>query len=282
MTQPTQRLDLSLTPHPSASPKWSGFDPDGNRAATVLIGSAALAGDGNQQFAIAGAAWTIAAYSGGSIVRSGGHIAMSTPAGADGVYAETSIDVSSLGIREFFLQFSARYPSTIWGSKYCKAHGIVSSAGNHSNCTLGQNNFGDLNYIGFGDGTITGNDVNQSIYMDAPPNLGRNVGIANFIVPPQGTFTTADFGSEWHNFRVHAKFNDGTSAFDSGLPGAELPNGEFFLEVDGRVICHVTGIYNRHYSNSPLERIVLGDYTQGGPAFELDVKDIKISTGWWA
>lgn len=275
MTQPTQRLDLSITPHPSASPKWNGFDPDGNRAATVLLGSAALAGDGNQQFAIAGASWVIAGYSGGTIDRSNCYIAMSNPTPADGVYTETTLYVDTLGIKEVFVQFSARYPGAHWGSKFCKFHGITTPS-NHANCTFGQNAYGDFNYIGFGDGAITGNDVNESIYMDVGMILGRNTGIANFIVPTQGTFTTADYGSTWHDFRVHAKFNDGTTA------GNEVPNGEFFIEVYGRVICHVTGIYNRHYSNDNLERIVLGDYTAGGPAYELDVRDIKISTGWWA
>lgn len=257
-------------------PLWSGNWTQGNRPVPTLIASAALGGDGNQQFSIPGANWQTGAWNGGSLTKTGGYISMTNPANVDGgVYSLTGIECFGLGLRDFYLQFEVKYPGVVWGSKFCKLHGAAGSNGYGANCTFGQNDVGDLTYIGYGDGTQLGQDVNQTIYLDGGKYMGRNASIADWVVQPQGTYMHQNFNDHaWHKFRVHAKFNTGTSAQD------EVPDGEFFLEVDDVVQCHVRNIYNRHYLNPPIAEVNIGGWTAGGAQpFELDVRNVKISTG---
>lgn len=259
-------------------PIYSGHWMLGNRPVPTLIASAGLGGDGTQQFSVPGANWVINGWSGGTVARNAGYIALNNPApGAGGVFSLAGIECSALALRDVYMQFSARFPGVIHGSKFCKMHGAVGSNGFGANCTFGQNDAGDNNYIGYGDGVALGQDVNQAINLGSAitsGNLGRNNGIAEVVVQPLSAFTAAQWGNSWHNFKVHAKFNTGTSAQD------EVPDGEFYLEIDGTVYCHVRHIFNRHYLNPPLAEINLGGWTaNGSQAFELDFKDIKISTG---
>lgn len=274
MPQTNQDKTGILLPHPS-DPIFQSEWPLGNRPSGTLIASAALDGDGNQEFAVSGANWQTNAWSGGSLSRTGGHIALTNPANAEGgVYTLVGIECFGLGLRDYYLEFEIKYPSNVWGSKFCKFHGAAGGNGQGANCTFGQNDVGDITYIGYGDGVELGQDVNQSIDLNGTLNMGRNASIADFLVSPIGRYAASNFsGNVWRKVRVHAKFNTGTTSEN------EIPDGVFYLEIGGVVYCHVEGIFNRHYLNPPVAEINIGGWTAGGSAFTYHVRNVKISTG---
>lgn len=256
--------------------KWSSFYSGGDRpSGGSLVASTALDGDGEQEFSISGATWHTNAWNGGSLTRTGGYIALTNPANAEGgVYTLVGIECTPLALSDYYIDFEIRYPSNVWGSKFCKFHGAANVSGNGANCTFGQNDVGDLTYIGYGDGVELGQDVNQSIDLNGTLYMGRNAGIADFVVSPIGRYLASSFaGNVWRRVRVHAKFNTGTTAMN------EVPDGEFYLEIDNIVYCHVRNIYNRHYLNPPVAEINIGGWTAGGSAFTYHVRNVRISTG---
>ena len=70
------------------------------------------------------------------------------------------------------------------------------------------------------------------------------------------------------------KYNSGTSA------ATEVADGAYYVEIDGRIYVHATGLLNRHYTNKPIDRVELLGWAQGGSQpFEIWYDDVKITVG---
>lgn len=281
MTQPTQRLDLSLTAN-SSSPKWDSLYPAGNRPGSgVLIASANFT-DGNPIpsnngsgaiWSTGSGAWGGATY---GVDTAGGNnsikgICPATDGITDGCVL--GLDIPSLNLSEVYIQFRAKFRGTPHAIKFCKVHGQAS--GGQANCTFGLSGGGAMTQTSFGDGSGTGNDTAQVINLSGVSHqLGRNSG-AGVLTPQSSPFTQGMWGNDvWHNFKVHVKFNSGTSALN------EVANGLFYVEIDGLVYVNATGLFNRHYSNLPIDYISFFDVAQDNDyGYELLYDDIKVSTG---
>ena len=62
-----------------------------------------------------------------------------------------------------------------------------------------------------------------------------------------------------------------------------MPDGEYYLEVDGKVYVNATGLYNRNPANGPIKRIAFFGWAQTETQpFQLWYDDIRISTGGFA
>ena len=70
------------------------------------------------------------------------------------------------------------------------------------------------------------------------------------------------------------KYNSGTTAQN------EVPDGKYYVEIDGVVYVDASGLFNRHYSNAPIDRVELLGWAQSGTApFEILYDDFRITTG---
>ena len=57
-------------------------------------------------------------------------------------------------------------------------------------------------------------------------------------------------------------------------------DGEIFVRIDGKVYLDAKGVYNRHPSNPPIERVeILGWAQSGTTPFELWYDNIEIAVG---
>ena len=279
MTQPTQRLDLSLTAN-SISPKWDSLYPAGNRPTGTLIASANFTDGSTQPSSIyTGANWSSFNHYGAATVTidtAGGNnsikgICPATDGITDGCVL--GLDIPSLNLSEVYIQFRVKFRGTPHAIKFCKVHGQAS--GGQANCTFGLSGGGAMTQTSFGDGSGTGNDTAQVINLSGVSHqLGRNSG-AGVLTPQNSPFTQGMWGNDvWHNFKVHVKFNSGTSALN------EVANGLFYVEIDGLVYVNATGLFNRHYSNLPIDYISFFDVAQDNDyGYELLYDDIKVSTG---
>jgi hypothetical protein len=82
-----------------------------------------------------------------------------------------------------------------------------------------------------------------------PGAANDTCGTAVVKTPQMSDLRSADWGTGWHHFRIHIKFNSGTTSQN------EVPNGEFYLEIDGKVYADATGIHNRNPANGPINYI---------------------------
>ena len=175
---------------------------------------------------------------------------------------------------EFYAEFSARMPGATGGCKFFKAHGQDTSF-NYANCTFGlEADTGLLDRISFGDGTNNENDTQNIIKLDGTQSslIGRSFGSATVLTPQSSNWGDTDWGTGWHTFKFYVKFNSGTTS------GNEVADGEFYLEIDGDVYVDATGLFNRHYSNLPIEYMTFFDYAQNNDdAFGVDIDDIVFS-----
>ena len=184
---------------------------------------------------------------------------------------------------EVYISLRAKMPNAKNGCKFVKVYGGNSGGGNYANCTFGTSyatpDRGEMYQVSFGDGSTIGNDTAKVINFNGsgPSLIGRSYGIANVQTPQNAPFPSSAWGSDWHLFRLYVKFNSGTTAEN------EVPDGAFYVEIDGVVYVNATGLFNRHYSNLPIERVGFFNQSQGnGPAFDLWYDDIQLSTGGWA
>jgi len=70
------------------------------------------------------------------------------------------------------------------------------------------------------------------------------------------------------------KFN---SVNASGVP---VPDGEVYVEIDGKVYVDATGLYDRNPANGPINYIQFGGWAQTDPRpFDVWFDNIRISTG---
>lgn len=236
--------------------------------------------------------WAIGATNGGSV----GVQATVGPAGttvdaleglypgppSGGQYVWANYDVSALKTEDVYIEFWAKMPGVKEGCKFVKVFGDRSAyngSPSYANTTIGTDfsgDFGSIQGMGFGDGTNLVNDVQNSIKLNGmyPQSIGRSYGEATVRTPQMSDFSSADWGTGWHHFRIHIKFNSGTTSQNA------VPNGEVYLEIDGKVYIDATGLYNRNPADGPINRIGFFGWAQTEPQpFQLWYYDIRISTG---
>ena len=274
------------------TPRWLGS------GVAVLMAAAALAGPSSAATLIDFATmdsmpsdWSIGAQDGGSISistntllnykGSTGSLKAYYPKAAGAVYAWGVYNVSSLKTRDLYIEFWAKMPSAKQGLKFLKVFGgNVGGSSNYANTTFALDytggDPGSMYQVSFGDGSITGNDTGQVINFDGSyPNwIGRSYGKATVLTPQKTSFASSKWGTAWHHFKFRVKFNSGTTA------ATEVADGAYYVEIDGKVYVDAKGLFNRHYSNAPIDRVELFGWAQSGNSpFEIWYDDIRITTG---
>ncbi|HEV2268350.1 MAG TPA: hypothetical protein VGR92_02730 [Steroidobacteraceae bacterium] len=202
-------------------------------------------------------------------------------AGAGAQFVMANYNIFSLQTEDIYIEFWAKMPGAKGGCKFVKIFGDHPIGTNSfADVTIGTNytggDYGSIYQIGFGDGSILANDGQHGIRLDgtSPQGIGRSYGKATVSTPQMRSFSSTDWGTSWHHFRIHVKFNSGTTAQN------EVANGEVYLEIDGRVYVDATGLYNRNPANGPIHTIQFFGWAQQDPqAFQLWYDDIRISTG---
>lgn len=225
--------------------------------------------------------WSIFTSASGSLDFSGGFARGTIPAtdspSTRGTHVNISIPIPA-GNFDLYIRFRARMPFAKGGCKFCKVSGL-DVGGNYANTTFGTDySTGDYLEISYGNGEGIINDANVALqYAGNVNGTMRGDGLQNWSAPQGRTFTSTDWGTDWHNFKIHCKFNSGTTEEN------QVADGEYYVEIDGVVWGHATGIYNRHWTNENIEKIVLYNWSQDAPnQFTVDFDDIVISTGGFA
>ncbi|MGH8201351.1 MAG: hypothetical protein ACREVO_13485 [Steroidobacteraceae bacterium] len=200
--------------------------------------------------------------------------------GAGGQFVVASYNLASLNTEDIYIEFWAKMPGVKEGCKFLKIFSDRPTATNYANFTVFTNysggDYGSVYQVTFGDGSVITNDGEHGINLNGskPQAIGRSYGTAKVLTPQMSGFTSADWGTQWHHFRVHVKFNSGTTAQN------EVPDGEVYLEIDGKVYVDATGLYNRNPANRPIHNVELFGWAQHDPQpFQLWYDDIRISTG---
>lgn len=237
-----------------------------------------------------GNGWGFGALSGGKVSistdrdenfgGSAGSLKGSYPVASGGMYVWGGYDISHLNTNEVFIEFWAKMPSTKkQGLKFLKIFGQRTGPNNnqYANTTFGLDySSGSMTQVSFGDGSTPGNDTQNVINLDGtyPEWIGRSYGIAKVLTPKNSIWAASKWGDGWHHFKIHVKFNSGTTAEN------EKPDGAYFVSINGETYVDAKGLYNRHYSNAPIEKISFFDWSQSGSsAFEIWYDDIRITTG---
>jgi hypothetical protein len=198
-----------------------------------------------------------------------------------GQYIWADYKLAATNVEDVYIEFWAKMPSQYKGGcKFLKIFGERSSTTGYADTTIATDytgaDFGAIRQISFGDGTTLTNDSQNVININGtnPTLIGRSYGTAVVNTPQMSTFSSSAWGTAWHHFRVHVKFNDGTTS------QSEVPNGEYYLEIDGKVYVDATGLYNRNPANGPINLIEFFGWAQKDPGpFQLWYDDIRISTG---
>lgn len=195
-----------------------------------------------------------------------------------------------------YIRLRAKMPGPVkHGAKFIKVFGYnpsdnavtgyngeIESA--YANITLGLDYTGTDNggilAIGFGDGSTPTNDTQNVILLNGeyPEWVGRSFGLPGFSVEtPNGQWSAAQWGDDWHLFEFYIKFNSGDSA------QTEVNDGEILVRIDGVTYIEARGLFNRHWSNQGIEHVDIYNQTQGASAgpFELWYDNIEITQEAW-
>lgn len=209
--------------------------------------------------------------------NSAGSIRGQYPANASGGnYIWANCKFSELNINDIYIEFKAKMPADVYGFKFLKIFGQQDSG--YANTTFGLSyNTGEMTQVSFGDGSTAYNDTAQVINLDGsnPELISRSYGTATLSTPQNSVWTAQDWGTEWHHFKFHLKFNSGTTSAN------EIADGEYYVEIDGVVYVDTDGLFNRHYSNQPIEKVSIFGWTQitGNSPFEVWYDDFIVTTG---
>jgi hypothetical protein len=200
-----------------------------------------------------------------------------------GGYVWCGFDVSAHATRELYIDFWAKMPSTTkQGLKFLKIFGKrgVTDNDNYANTTFGLDytgvDVGGMYCVSFGDGAGVSNDTASVINFDGSSGswIGRSYGTAVVSTPQRHIWASSNWGTTWHHFRMRVKFNSGTTADN------EVADGAYYVEIDGQVYVDARNLFNRHWSNGPIDRVELFGWTQTGTSpFEIWYDDVTISTG---
>jgi len=238
--------------------------------------------------------WDIGSQSGGEVSISKepslnhegslGSLVARYPTPIGGSYAWAVYDLSELNSDRIYVEFWAKMPEVKHGLKFLKVFGrnAGSTGGdtnNYSNTTFGLNynssEPGGLSQVAFGDGSKIANDTQNVVNLDGAYKnwIGRSFGTATINTPQNASWDSNNWGTDWHHFRFYVKYNSGDSAEN------EVADGELYAEVDGKVYVQATNVFNRHFSNGPIDRIELFGWSQGGSSpFEIWIDNITVST----
>lgn len=237
-----------------------------------------------------GNGWSFGAQAGGQVLintnkaenhnGSAGSIKALYPLATGGMYAWGGYSLTSLKTREIYIDFWAKMPKATQGLKFCKLFGVTGAGTGYANTTFGLGaevgRAGSFFQVSFGDGSELDNDTGSVVNLDGayPEWVGRSYAnkTARVETPQKSAWLNNKWGTDWHHFRMHAKFN-------SDINGKEVADGEYYLEIDNVVYVRASGLLNRHVLNKPLDRIGFFDWSQGGTTpFEVWLDDIVIST----
>lgn len=204
-----------------------------------------------------------------------------TPTGEGGQYIWANYSIASSQTNDVYIEFWAKMPSQYKGGcKFIKIFGVGSPSTNISDTTIETDytgaDYGAIRQITFGDGSVPLSDGQNVINLDGtnPQLIGRSYGTAVVQTPQASDFPSTAWGVSWHHFRVHIKYNSGTTSKN------EVPNGEYYLEIDGKVYVNATGLFNRNPVNGPISYIEFFGWAQKNPnPFQLWFDDIRISAG---
>lgn len=235
---------------------------------------------------------TVGAYSGQSV--KGVYPQQTGSNGGVLIYGGKSVyQASADGSSELYIRFRAKMPSTVkHGCKFIKVFGFnprenpsynPSNPNQYANCTFGLDYTGIDNgcmyAVSFGDGTTDQNDTANLINFDGsnPTWIGRSYGTAIVSTPQSSRWASSNWGTDWHLFEFYVRFNSGTTALN------EVADGKFTVKIDGVTYVHATGLFNRHYSNGPIQSVQLFNQTQGTSAgdFELWYDNLELTRGGW-
>ncbi len=239
------------------------------------------------------ASWQFGAQAGGNVAistdkslnfsSSAGSVKGNYPAASGEVYVWGTYDISKLKASEVYIDFWAKMPGAKQGLKFLKIFGASSGSG-YANTTFALDytgvDLGSMYQVSFGDGSTPGNDTANVINFDGsnPEYIGRSYGKGASVSTPQHSrWPSSKWGQSWHHFKIRAKFNDGNSSQN------EVADGAYFVEIDGAVYVDAKGLFNRHYSNGPIDRVELFGWAQNGSRpFEVWYDNVQISTGGFA
>ena len=203
----------------------------------------------------------------------------SGPSGIGGPWANFS--VASLNTESLYIDFWAKMPDAKGGFKFCKIFGTRNNPVGYADITY-QTDYtgadtGALLQIGFGDGTAQENDSQEVIRLGGGGVLGAAAPTAVILTPQMTDFPSSAWGTTWHHFRMYVKFNSGTTSANA------LPDGQIYLEIDGKVYLDASGLYNRNPQNGPIDYVGFFGWAQDDPQpFDIWYDNIVISTGGFA
>jgi hypothetical protein len=234
--------------------------------------------------------WSFGSQSGGSVSIStntalnyngdAGSIVGSYPIATGDGYVYGGYSVASLKTEELYIEFWAKMPNAKQGLKFLKIFGGGTQSTGYANTTFALDytgyDPGAMYQVSFGDGSTTGNDTANVINFDGsvPSAIGRSYGKATVSTPLKTRFASTAWGTGWHHFRFHVKFNSGTTA------ATEVNDGAYYVEIDGKVYVNATGLFNRNVANAPIDRVELFGWSQGGTQpFQVWYDQVRISTG---
>lgn len=243
-----------------------------------------------------------AAYSGGTIqiitdtaqnyANSAGSLKAVYPIPSGGSYAVGSYDLTpyvAIGAtNHVYIDFYAKMPNVKHGMKFCKIAGQKNGT-EYANITFGLDytgiDNGGMIYVGFGDGSVLTNDTDYGVWLDGTNGnvtyghgVGRSEGLSGYSVstPQSARWASTNWGTGWHRFQFYVKFNSGTTA------GNEVNDGQVKVIIDGVTYVNAVGLYNRHYSNLPMDVIHLFEYSQtGASSFDVWMDSLRISQNGW-
>lgn len=241
---------------------------------------------------ISPAGWDIGSAYGGKIevskdktqnhIGSNGSLKATYPHAESNMYVWASFPLTKYNTEDIYVEFDVKIPNKTGSAKFFKVFGQAYN-GNAANTTFGisgdQDNFGNLTYIGFGDGVTMNTDVNNSIKLDGEdPNwIGRSFGSAK--VYNRGTVFSS-WGNTWHHFKIHVKFNSHKYNYTTNTCISENNDGEYYLEIDNVVYVDAKGLFNHHCISLPIEKVNLLDWGEGTTGeYIIYLDNIKVSTG---
>lgn len=197
-----------------------------------------------------------------------------------GTYLWANYSVSALNTEDIYIEFWAKMPDAKGGCKFLKIFGKRDDPQGWANATLGANYTGPVNggilNVEFGDGTTVLNDGQNTIFLNGaqPKWIGQSYGVASVLTPDPNGWPSSNWGTSWHHFRVHVKFNSGNTVSN------KVPDGEVYVEIDGQVYVNATGLYDRNPANGPIDYIEFGGWAQTDPEpFDVWFDNITISAG---
>ena len=203
----------------------------------------------------------------------------SGPTGMGGPWATFTVPPNT---ESLYIDFWAKMPDAKGGFKFCKVFGTRNNPVGYADATF-QTDYtgidtGALVMVAYGDGTTTINDSQNIITLSGKgETVGRSAATAA-VLNPQGTdFPSSAWGTGWHHFRIHIKFNSGTTSSN------EVADGEDYLEIDGKVYVDASGLFNRNPQNGPISYVGFFGWAQDDPQpFDIWYDNIVISTGGFA